>query len=163
MFIRHLLAASGAALAAVLVLANSASCADELKPGVSLILVRASAARQEHDILFECEARFDNATGNELAVRSKFHSAFDGLELVVTDKNGKTLAQPPYTWHQSPFTVNGRDFILKEGSTSAKMVFPVPDLPRDVKMVKVRLVGTLPGSAYQRILSSETIEVNVKE
>jgi hypothetical protein len=43
------------------------------------------------------------------------------------------------------------------------MVFPVPDLPRDVKMVKVRLVGTLPGSAYQRILSSETIEVNVKE
>jgi hypothetical protein len=129
MFIRHLLAASGAALAAILVLANSASCADESKPGVSLILVRASAARQEHDILFECEARFDNATGNELAVRSKFHSAFDGLELVVTDKDGKTLAQPPYIWHQSPFTVNGRDFILKEAAHQQEWCFRFPIFP----------------------------------
>jgi len=45
----------------------------------------------------------------------------------------------------------------------AKLVFPMPALPRDLKTVKVRLAGTLPGSSYQRILSTETLEVKLAE
>jgi hypothetical protein len=137
--------------------------ADESKPTVSLLLSSASAERDEHDTLFRCEVLLDNATGKELTVRSNFSSAFDGLELVVTTREGKTLAQQPYTWHQSPFAPPGRDFTLKQGSTTATLVFPIRDLPGDVKVLKVRLVGTLPGSAYRRILSTETVEVKVKE
>ena len=35
-------------------------------------------------------------------------------------------------------------------------------LPAGVKAVKVRLVGTLPGSDYRRILSSDTLGIEVK-
>jgi hypothetical protein len=149
-------------LTAILLSAGGPSLADESKPAVSLVLSKASAERDEHDTLFRCEAVLDNATGKDLTVRSNFSSAFDGLELVATTKEGKTLAQQPYTWHQSPFAPPGREFILKQGTTEATLVFPVRDLPRDAKVIKVRLVGTLPGSGYQRILSTETIEVEVK-
>jgi CubicO group peptidase (beta-lactamase class C family) len=133
------------------------------RPGVSLLLLKASAERRENDTLFRCEVRIDNATGNELKVRSNFASAFDGLELVVTTKKGKVLAQQPYIWHQSPFTPDARVFPLKKGGTTATLVFPVQELPGDDKAFKVRLVGTLPNSAYRRILSSETIEINLKD
>jgi hypothetical protein len=36
-------------------------------------------------------------------------------------------------------------------------------LPAGARVVKVRLVGTLPGSAFRRILSTETLEVRIKE
>jgi len=131
--------------------------AEEQKPSVSLILAGASAEQLKQGILFACEAILDNASGKELPVRTNFYSAFDGLEVVVTNSEGKVLAQQGYTFHQSPNT--GRTFALPPGSTKGSLVFPIHDLPTDSKLFKVRLVGALPGSDYRRILSSETIEV----
>jgi len=135
----------------------------EPKPIVSLILSKVTAERSGDDTLFRCEVSLDNATGKELSVRSNFFSAFDGLEVVVTTTDGKTLAQQTYIFHQSPFAPPGREFVLKKGSTAKTLAFPVQAFPGDVKVVKVRVVGTLPGSSYQRILSTETIEVKIKE
>jgi hypothetical protein len=149
-------------LAAIVASGGGPSFAEKPMPAVSLILSKASAERGEHYTLFRCEAVLDNATGKDLSVRSNFSSVFDGLELVVTTREGKTLAQEPYIFHQSPFSM-GRDFPLKQGATKQTLGFPITDLPADVKSLKVRLVGTLPGSAYSRILSSETLEVSVKE
>jgi len=148
---------------AILVSPGGPLIADEPKPTVSLVLSRAAAERREQDTLFRCEASLDNATGKDLSVRSNFFSVFDGLELVVTNKEGKTLAQQPYIFHQSPFAVRGRGFTLKKGTTAGTLVFPIRELPGAAKVVKVRMVGTLPGSGYQRILSTETIEVKIKE
>jgi hypothetical protein len=122
---------------------------------------KASAERGEHDTLFRCDAILDNATRKDLAVRSGFFSAFDGLELVVTSPDGKVLAQQGFTYHQSPYST-GRAFPLKPGRTEKSLVFPIRGLPAEAKSLKVRLVGSLPGSEYQRILSSETLEVQVK-
>jgi hypothetical protein len=110
--------------------------------------------------LLQCEVRLDNEIDSDLVVRSNFNSAFDGLELVVTNVEGKTLAQQSYIAHQSPFA-ESRDFRLKKGVTTATIRCPIQDFPANV-VVKVRVVGTLPGSGYQRILSSETLEVKIK-
>ena len=149
--------------AAIVASAAAPARADEPKPTVSLILSKASAERREQGALFRCTVGLDNATDKDLTVRSNFYSVFDGLELVVTNKEGKTLVQQSYTWHQSPFTASGREFPLKKGTTTGTLVFPTDHLGGDVKVVKVRLVGTLPGSGFDRILSTETIEVKIKE
>jgi hypothetical protein len=150
------------AACAVPVVAGPPVIGQDRKPTVSLLLGKVSAERTTHDVLFRCEAMLLNA-GKELTVRSNFHSVFDGLELVVTTADGTVLAQRGYTWHQSPFALD-RPFPLKAGRTEEKLHIPVPieDLPRDAKAFKVRLVGTLPGSGYERVLSSETVEVQVK-
>jgi hypothetical protein len=149
-------------VAGIGLLMDCVALADEPKPAVSLILAKASAERRSQDVLFQCDISLENATGRELSVRSNFNSAFDGVELVVTDLNGKTLAQQPYPFHQSPFSPPGRDFPLKQGVTAGTLVFPIHDLPGDAKEVKVRLVGMLPGSSYHRILSTETLKVPIK-
>ena len=133
------------------------------EPAVSLLLQKGSAERWEQEILFRCEVALDNATGHELSVRSTFSSVFDGLEIVVTTPAGKVLAQRGYILHQAPYAASGRVFPLKEGKTTGTLVFPIRGLPKDFRALKVRLVGTLPGSNYQRILSSETLEVEVKD
>ena len=77
------------------------------EPAVSLLLQKASAERWEKEIFFRCDLALENDTGRELAVRSHFFLAFDGLELVVTALEGKVLSQPGYTFHQSPFSFEG--------------------------------------------------------
>jgi hypothetical protein len=134
---------------------------ERAKPAVSLFLSQASAERREHDTLFRCSVRLDNVTGRDLTVRTNFASVFDGLELVVTDREGQVLDQQGYTFHQSPFAPPSRTFTLKRGSTTGTLVFPVGDLPREVNTLKVRLVGTLPGCDYPHILSTETVEVRI--
>ena len=143
--------------------ACTASLAADPEPAVSLLVHKVSAERWEQHIHFHCEMALDNATGRELAVRSNFTSVFDGLEIVVTTPEGKVLAQQGYCFHQSPFASRGRVFPLKQGKTAGTLVFPIRGLPGDVRTLKVRLVGTLPGSSYERILSSETLEVEVKD
>jgi hypothetical protein len=133
---------------------------------VSLILSRATARRGEHDTLFTCEVKLDNATGEEITTRSNFSSVFDGLELIVTaedgkTEDGKTIARQPYTYHQSPFAPPGRTFVLKRGSTPGSLVFPIRGLAGELKRVKVRLVGTLPGSDDDGPLSSEALTVEI--
>src|SRR5215510_8054003 len=126
-------------------------------PAVSLRLEKGSAERWEKDVLFRCEVDLDNALGHDLVVRSNFGPVFDGLELVVTTTDGKVIAQQAYTFHQAPFAPPGRTFALKQGKTAGTLVFPISDLPEDARSLKVRLVGTLPGSGHERILSSETL------
>jgi hypothetical protein len=115
------------------------------KPLVSLLLSKASAEPLGRDILFSCDAVLDTATGKDLTVRSNFFSVFDGLELVVTARDGKVLAQPAYIVHQSPFVL-GRKFTLKQGRTKEALNFPIParDLPGDMKTFKVRLNSSMP-------------------
>ncbi|MFO0881106.1 MAG: hypothetical protein U0840_27600 [Gemmataceae bacterium] len=133
------------------------------EPAVPLLLNKASAERLGQDILFRCEVTLDNGTGRNLAVRSNFTSAYDGLELVVTTSEGKVLVQQGYAFHQSPFAPPGRVFLLKQGKNTSELRFPVAGLPEDARTFKVRLVGTLPGSGYERILSSETLRVDLKD
>jgi hypothetical protein len=117
----------------------------------------------EVETLFSCEASLVNETGTDLTTRSHFYSEFDGLELVVTTREGITLAQQPYLWHQSPYTRFPREFKLKKGATTKVIVFPVRELPHNTEVVKVRLVGHLPGCEYKRFLSSETLELKIKK
>src|SRR4051812_3343343 len=113
-----LLSLSAFYMAAVLGAIAGSSLAGEPKPMVSLKLSKPSAERDGNRTRFRCEAILDNATGRDLTVRSHFNSAFDGLELVVTSKDGKILAQQSYTYHQSPVSPKERDFILKKGDTT---------------------------------------------
>jgi len=151
------------ALAVVLAGFGGPLVAAEPEPIVSLILSKASAKVNDPDVLFVCEFTIDNATGKELVVKSHMNSAFDGLELVVTDKDGKTLAQQQFIYHQSPYSGDTRDFPIKRGTTSGKIAVPIRDLFKPGQALKVRVVGTLPGSSYERILSTETLDVTVKE
>jgi hypothetical protein len=63
----------------------------------------------------------------------------------------------------SAFAPPGREFPVKKGETKGTLVFPIPGLPNDADSLKIRLVGTLPGSGYERILLSETLAIKVKE
>jgi hypothetical protein len=133
-------------------------------PAVSLLLTKVSSERAGQDTRFTCHARLVNGTGEDVTARSNFSGVlFDGLEVVVTSKEGTVLAQQPYIYHQSPF-LETKDAVLKKGVTvDGKLVFPVRGLPPKTTVVKVRLVGTLPNSTYKRILSSETIEVDIRK
>jgi hypothetical protein len=131
------------------------------KAVVSLRLSRVSAERLTHEILFDCDVILDNTTGKDLIVQSNFSSALDGLNLVVTRPDGTVLAQQGHTDHLSPVAL-GQTFPLKQGRTEETLLFPVRDVPAGVRTLKVRLVGTLPGSEYRRILSTDTLEVTVE-
>jgi hypothetical protein len=71
-------------------------------------LEQQTAERRDGAVLVRCEASLDNATDNDQIVHSGFFSAFDGLELVVTTRHGKTLAQqlqsdvPAILWQIGP-------------------------------------------------------------
>jgi hypothetical protein len=128
---------------------------------VSLVLSETKATRGDLDTLFVCRVSLDNRTVDDLTVRTTFYSVFDGLELIVTTPEGRTLAQQPYIHHQSPRAPDGRKMDVKRGVTTRELRFPIRDLPADVRQVKVRLVGTLPDSGYRRLLASETLEVKI--
>lgn len=149
------------AVIALVFVASRPLSADVPRPTVSLILTKASAQRSAIDTLFKCEVRLNNQTDNDLVVRSNFAFAFDGLEVVVTSIDGKMLIQQSHTVHQSPF-LEPNTFYLPKGITTSTLVFPVRDFPAEVTAIKIRLVGKLPGSEYQRILSTETLEIKIQ-
>jgi hypothetical protein len=141
---------------------TAVASADPPEVLVKLTLNKAAAERRTDDVLFECEATLDNATGRALNVRTSFFSAFDGVEIVLFDARGKKLRVQPYTFHQSPFAVDGTQ-PLEVGKTTKRLVFPVSGLPADVKTFRVCLIGTLPGSAYNPgLLLSDLVEVTLK-
>ena len=146
-------------IALVLMLGVTAGADEDRRPKVSLVLSKVSAERTQHDALFRCDVVLENDTGGKLAVTSNFFSAFDGLELVVTNKEGIVLVQQPYTFHQSPSTSDGRQFALPPGKTKESLVFPVRSFGTTGETVKVRLVGMLPGSSFNQILSTDTLPV----
>ena len=141
----------------LLLVSGVSTRADEKNPGVSLMLSKVAARRDSKGTDFHCQVTVDNHTGKEIAVTSNFFSVFDGLELVVTNIDGKVLKQQAYTSHQSPSTLDGREFILKRGTTKKSIVFPMTSFGIVGQSLKIRLVGTLPGSSYKRILSTATI------
>src|SRR5262245_54273886 len=99
-----LLALSAPVLGAAAPPAWTLSATDDPDPTVSLVLTAVSAERYNSETVFRCEVILDNSTGRELRVLTTFGSVFDGLELVVTNKVGKTLVRQPYTYHQAPFS-----------------------------------------------------------
>src|SRR5262249_23322293 len=142
------------------------------EPKVKLTLLKASAERiiddevingqRAEQFFIRCQAVLDNSTGSKLKVRTNFGSAFDGLEVVVTDVKGKVLVRRGYTEHQSPSAFD-KEIPLKVGKTEGELRFlELKALPKGVKKVKIRLVGTLPGSKFKGKLSSNTVEVAVK-
>jgi hypothetical protein len=113
-------------------------------------------------LLFECDLTLDNQTGNALVVYSNFYSAFDGLWLVVMDEGGKILKKQSYLYHQSPYTWKGQPFLLPPGKTNGTINFPVSELPAEAKTVQVKLVGTLPGSAFEGQVVSNKLTVTLR-
>jgi hypothetical protein len=127
---------------------------------VHLHLSKASAERLESgELLFKCDAVLDNDTGKELKIKSSYYSAFDGLDLVIFNEEGKKLRQQSYLYHQSFFTLN-RTFPLSTGKNSKTLVFPIRDLSKNTKNVRVLLLGTLPGSEYSFVVCSDMVTVS---
>lgn len=129
---------------------------------VRLLLPRASAERWDDEVLFACDAVVVNDTGTELKVKSGFHSAFDGLRLVVLNAEGKRLVQQPYTCHQAPSSPEGTVFTLHKGKNAKALVFPVRGLPGDATAFRVLLVGAVPEGDYQHVLCSDAVPVTVR-
>ena len=110
---------------------------------------------------FKCVVELNNGTGLPLTVKSNFFSAFDGLTLVVIKEDGKELARRGYTFHQSPYSID-RSFKLPVGVTKEVLYFPMFDLPKDCRTLKIQIVGGLPGSQYTSRLSSQITTITVK-
>jgi hypothetical protein len=155
-----------AAVVGVLCLGACASnrAADPQEAGqVRLAVESATAKRWDNgEVLLICRVVLDNQTGQELTVHSHFFSAFDGLELVVLDKNGRRLVRQGYTVHQSPYSATPQPFLLKKGRNERELGFPVSKIPKGLQEVRVQLKGTLPDSAYDKMLSSNVVPVNIK-
>ena len=139
---------------------------DDQKPNVSLILSKASAERLtpspplKSQTLIRCEVTVNNQTGKTLRVTSDRGSAYDALEIVVTRSDGTILAQQAYGYQFGLGAFSQLE--LREGKNTKTLVFPIADaVPSDLDVIKVRLVGSLPGSTYKRILSSDTFEVKI--
>jgi hypothetical protein len=136
------------------------------KPDVSLVLSKASAERVvpgkplKSKVLVQCEVMLNNQTGKKLTVTSDRSSAYDALEVVVTKSDGTILAQQAYGYHFGLGAFSR--FELNAGKNVKTLVFPISNaVPSDLDVIKVRLVGSLPGSGYKRILSSDTLEVKI--
>ncbi|MBN1769662.1 MAG: hypothetical protein JXB32_00255 [Deltaproteobacteria bacterium] len=126
-------------------------------PGVSLVLASASAERWDGgDLLVRCAATLHNDTGRELTVRTNFHSAFDGLSIVLLRPDGSELARQAYNYHQSPYAED-QAIPLPPGPTTEELGFPLRDLPRDLEGVRARLEGGLPGTEFPDGLASDPV------
>jgi hypothetical protein len=129
---------------------------------VTLTLAKVSVKRFEKEVLFICDVVIDNRTGAELTVMSNFHSAFDGLELVVLDETGRKLAQQSYLQRQSIYSLEPRKFPLKVGENRRELRFPVSRLPEPRKEYRVQLLGRLLQSDFGGILCSDLVTARVK-
>jgi hypothetical protein len=131
---------------------------------VALSIVEATAQLGDGYILFSFDVTLNNTVGKELTVRSNFHSIFDGMSIVVMNQDGKVLRKQSTLYYQSPLAdTPEREFPVKEGITKDTLSFRIRDLPRDTVVFKIRLEGTLPGSGYEPVVVSQTIEVKVKK
>lgn len=126
---------------------------------VTLKLVSALAKHVDgSDCVLICRVVVKNNSGAPLRVKSRFFSAFDGLDLVIMDQKGKKLGQQSYIFHQSPMAEE-REYILRTGTSKGRLAFDLRDLPMAVDQLQVRLVGTLPGSGYEPALTTKAVPV----
>ena len=98
------------------------------KPGgyLSLILSGASAERDSDIVTFHCDVVLENSTGSEIQVVSHFGAQLDGIDLVVTDDEGRILAQQPFTYHQSPIYREATRVAIEEGQNLLDPFLPRP-------------------------------------
>jgi hypothetical protein len=152
---------AGVTAAGMLVGGFLRSRAEEQKRPVVLDLVKATAERLDGGgVLFLCTAILKNHSGVALQVRTNFRSVFDGIEVLVLGESGEKLLQQPYVYHQSPYSLHGRDLPLKTGATRETLSFPV-DLPKDTRSVRLLLVGVLPGCDRSGLLCSGSVSVAI--
>jgi len=130
-------------------------------PPVGVSIDGALALGDDHGTLFLVEAVLVNETDGTLVVRSNFFSVFDGLEIVVSDRDGKVIARQHYTHHQSPATSDGAPFDLPVGETRQELGFPLERTFPPGDEVWVSLVGGLPGTDYERGLESDAVAVTI--
>jgi hypothetical protein len=109
-------------------------------------------------VLFSVDVVLDNQTGDELTVNSNFYSAFDGLRLVLL-REGKNVAEQAYIHHQSPFSFDGRPFVLKKGKNQHDLRVPMRLPPEDWAKLDAKVVGDLPGSKFKGKLESNLIRI----
>ena len=146
----------------MLMLCPSFVSADEGGGYLSMNLTSVSAERMKGDILFRCDVDLENATGSDIRVISNFATEFDGIDIVVTNKKGRILAQQPYVYHQSPFSPDGQAVVIKKGKSSSSLAFPIDGIDAKAKTLRVRLVGALNRSSYPNVCSTETVKVDVR-
>jgi len=96
-----------------------------------------------------------------LVVSSYFFSAFDGLSLEVYDDRHGFLFQDSFVTGQSPYALD-RHFTLYPGRTTHRMPFTLWPFPNAPDTLRLRLVGTLPGSDYTGVVVSQVYRVKVK-
>ncbi len=138
--------------------------------GVSLTLVRVqgeeyASIHQEgpfkgqkvRNVRFDCDVVLDNQTGEALTVLSPCSSAYDGLSLVIL-RDGQKILEQSYLLHQSPMA-QPRAYPLEKGKNEAQLRFPIGPIGEDWTRWQVKLVGTLPGSKWQKPLESNSVAV----
>ncbi|HEY3358023.1 MAG TPA: hypothetical protein VGQ83_32540 [Polyangia bacterium] len=131
-------------------------------PPVEVMLVRASASGEAHDLLVRVTATLRNRSGAPLTVRSNFGGVFDGLTLVATAADGRELARQAYIYHQSPYAQD-TPYVLPPGDTTRELVFPLAALKDPPAVVRLRLVGGLPGTPITAGLQSQVVTVAVAD
>jgi len=111
------------------------------------------------DLIFvRADLLLDNATGEEILVRSSVACSLDGLEVVITDGDGQIRAQQALTYHLSPVSREPLNLRLKAGKSTIKLSVPIA-LESVPAQAGVRLVGRLSGSNYSRLCSTNTAAV----
>ena len=132
-------------------------------PRVALALASATAERQDSgDLLVRCSATLRNDTGRELAVRTNFHSVFDGMTIVLLRPDSTELARQAYIYHQSPYA-RDQTIPLPPGPTTEELVFPLSELSEALDGVTARLEGGLPGTAFPDGLRSDPVPLGLPE
>ena len=154
---------SGIVTALSLALNGSLLLAEMPNELTRLTLAKATVERSGTDITFCCKAVLINKTNSVLKVKSTCYSAFDGLELVIFGNEGELLLRQLYVYHQSPFSSDGRWFLLKRGENRKELRFPIlaKNIPKDTKRLRVLLLGTLRDSQFQGILCSNMVSVTL--
>lgn len=147
----------------IVMLASRESIARDPAGFVSIVLDKVSAERS--DELF-CSLSFcvhiDNDTGSEIKFQSVDGSTLDGLEVLVTDCEGKVLVQQSLTAHLSPVSPEGKTSTIPRGKSTSTIDVPVFGISERVQRINVRLVGSLWKSTYRRLCSTETVPVPIE-
>ncbi len=108
-----------------------------------------------------CQTAFQNETGADLRVMSYRGLPIDSMDIVVMDKDGNELSRKNCAAHSSMFFPEGRWTSLPVGETVQQLDFLIGDIPAEHRDCQAVIVGTLPGSDYEKALSSNTIKLRL--
>ena len=116
------------------------------------------------NIWYECKFTIHNGSSASLSTTNLF-TAPPGLALKISDLNGNELTR----LHANPWMDYARNSpLIPPGDSKFKELYgiggwhsrPFP-LPESVRIVRVRLEGTLTASGFTNRLTSNVVEVNV--